>query len=151
MAEPGRSSQGWTIETLKEFFESRLAAIEDKIKERDKALELQAAENKRRLAELNHEHARVAKAQETYVSKDTWDGYVAARQAWTTAADRTMQLALPRPEFQAYKDTTEKALTLKAGQSQGFGLTASVVVQIISACASIGAIVGVILVLARKT
>ena len=51
----------WTIKTLKEHFE--------KLHEKDKeALRLQAAEYERRLEALNHEHARIAKAQSTYVS-----------------------------------------------------------------------------------
>lgn len=150
MTDPIHSASGWTIDTLKEFFEGKLAAIQDQIKSRDTALELQATENKRRLSELNHEHARVAAAQETYVSKDTWDGYVNARQAWTAGADRVMQSSLPRSEFQTYKDSTEKALALKAGQSAGLGMTASAIASVISTCASIGAIIGVILVLTRS-
>ena len=129
---------GWTIDTLKAHFDVQLIAI-------DKALQLQAAENKRRLDELNHEHARVAQAQQTYVSKDTWDGYVKGDLLWKTAADRSVQLALPRPEFQAYKDTTEKALTLKAGQAQGVGLSIGVVIQIITSLAGIAAIITAVL------
>ena len=51
----------WTIATLKEHWET--------IHERDQeALRLQAIEYERRLDALNHEHARIAKAQSTYVS-----------------------------------------------------------------------------------
>ena len=51
----------WTIATLKEHFE--------KIHEKDEeALKIQAIEYERRLDALNHEHARIAKAQATYVS-----------------------------------------------------------------------------------
>ena len=51
----------WTIATLKEHFET--------IHEKDQlALKIQASEYERRLEALNHEHARIAKAQATYVS-----------------------------------------------------------------------------------
>ena len=51
----------WTIATLKEHWEA--------IHARDQgALHLQAIEYERRLDALNHEHARIAKAQATYVS-----------------------------------------------------------------------------------
>lgn len=51
----------WTLATLKEHWE--------RIHEKDmQALELQAKEYERRLDALNHEHARIAAAQSTYVS-----------------------------------------------------------------------------------
>ncbi len=51
----------WTIATLKEHWET--------IHKKDlDALRLQAAEYERRLAALNGEHDRIAKAQQTYVS-----------------------------------------------------------------------------------
>ena len=51
----------WTVATLKEYY--------DKLHERDvEALRLQANEYERRLDALNHEHARIAAAQSTYVS-----------------------------------------------------------------------------------
>lgn len=135
-------STEWTIATLKAHF--------DALRQVDReALELQAAENKRRLDELNHEHARVAQAQQTYVSKDTWDGFLKSDQAWKAAADRSSQASLPRVEFQAYKDTTERALTLKAGQSAGVGLSLGTVVQIITSLASAAVIVTLIVALAR--
>lgn len=53
--------EGWNIKTLKEHFEE--------MHKRDReALQLQAEEYERRLSDLNHEHARIAAAQQTYVS-----------------------------------------------------------------------------------
>ena len=61
MMTPPPHGSGWTIETLKEHWET--------IHERDQnALRLQAVEYERRLDALNNEHARIAKAQATYVS-----------------------------------------------------------------------------------
>ena len=51
----------WTIATLKEHWETVH-------KQDQEALRLQAIEYERRLDALNHEHARIAKAQSTYVS-----------------------------------------------------------------------------------
>jgi len=140
----GEQDRGWTIGTLKELIDTKLNSFDIKLEARDKALDLQAAENKRRLDELNHEHARVAQAQQTYVSKDTWDGFVEADQVWKGRVDLSLQAMVPRAEFQAYKDTTEKALTLKAGQSTG---RHDVVAWIIAAVASTAAIAATIVAL----
>lgn len=51
----------WTVATLKEHYDTLLAR-------KDEALRLQAREYERRLDALNHEHARIAAAQTTYVS-----------------------------------------------------------------------------------
>ena len=135
----------WTIATLKERMETRFEHLNELQALRDKALDLQAIENNRRLNELNHEHARVALAQQTYVSKDTWDGYIKSDLMWKGTADRSMQAGVTRAEFQAYKDTTEKALTLKAGQSQGIGMTTSAIVQLFATLAAAVTIVSVFL------
>lgn len=62
----------WTIVTLKEHFEAVIELKEQALRlqasERQTALSLQAREYERRLDILNNEHARIAKAQSTYVS-----------------------------------------------------------------------------------
>lgn len=129
----GKQKRGrHSIETLKELFEEKLSAIQGQITARDKALKLQDVEYKRRLGELNHEHSRVATAQQTYVSKDTWDGFIKSDLLWKSSADRAIQAAVPRSEFQEYKDTTETALALKTGQSQGVSMTTGAIVILIT-------------------
>lgn len=43
------------------------------------ALDLQAIEYERRLELLNHEHERIELLQDTFVSKDTFEGFIAIR------------------------------------------------------------------------
>jgi type IV secretory pathway TrbF-like protein len=58
----------WTIDTLKEHFESLLS-------ERDKALDLQFKENSRRLDTLNHAHEKAVEVQHTYVTQEKFDDF----------------------------------------------------------------------------
>lgn len=154
-------SAGWTITTLKEHLEDNLCAmkklydekimsLENKLGERDRALLLQAEEYKRRMTDLNNENGRILAAQATSVSKDTWDGFIIGFESWKSATEKIIQAALPRVEFQAYKDATDKALTLGAGKSTGIGLTANIVAQVLWAGASIAAIVGLLIVVMQK-
>jgi len=53
------------------------------------------------------------------VSRDTWDANQKSLEEWKVSVDRLLHGNLPRAEFQTYKESTDKALTLKAGQSQG--------------------------------
>jgi|ERR1700722_486837 len=58
----------WTINTLKEHFESLF-------RERDKALDLQFKENSRRLDALNHAHEKAVEVQHTYVTQEKFDDF----------------------------------------------------------------------------
>jgi len=49
--------------------------------------------------------------------------------------------------FATYREITAKALDLAEGKSRGFGMSAGVIVQIISSIASIAAVLGVAIVL----
>jgi len=123
--------------TLKEFFEAKLHAI-DALREKDikafyeyvktasEALKLQAREYERRLESLNGEQARIAKTQETYISREIWERFVDEDRQWKSRIEISLTGCMRAAEFQIYKETTDKALTLKAGQSQGFDLMRSV-------------------------
>jgi len=117
--------------TLKEFFEAQLRAAEelrkkdvkafhDYVNARAIALELQAKEYERRLEGLNGEQARIAKTQETYISREIWERYLDEDRRWKTRTELAIQEAVPRTEFQNYKETTQAALTLSTGKSQGY-------------------------------
>ncbi len=123
--------------TLREFFEAKLNAIEamrekdikafyDYVKSSSEALKLQAREYERRLENLNGEQARIAKTQETYISREIWERFIDEDRQWKSRTELGMVACLQRAEFQIYKETTDKALTLKAGQSQGFDIVKSV-------------------------
>ena len=143
-----RAPHGWNISTamaylgkeiaaLDQKVDLKLKAIDDKISARDKALDLQSEANKVHFDQLNHEGARILKATEITVSRDTWDSFIESDRAWKSNADRALQSLLPRSEFQTYKDATEKALTLKAGQSQGMGTIGVISMGIVAGVASL--------------
>ncbi len=119
--------------TLKEFLEAKLHAIEklrekdvaafrDYVNNRSIALELQAKEYERRLESLNGEQSRIAKTQETYISREIWERFADEDRQWKTRAELALAGCMRSSEFAIYKETTDKALTLKAGQSQGFDM-----------------------------
>ena len=116
----------WNITTLKAYLEQKIVALDTetnlKFKARDDAQKLQYQIDQDHFASLNHEAARILKATEITVSRDTWEANQKAYHEWRATVDRRLQEAMPRTEFQTYKDTTDKALTLKAGQSQGFDI-----------------------------
>jgi hypothetical protein len=62
-------AEEWTIETLKAFLEQRLDATE-------KALELQAVEYERRLADLNNAHERAITVAQGTVSREAFETYM---------------------------------------------------------------------------
>ena len=118
--------QAWTLTTLKAYLEQNLASLSEevelKFKARDKAQKLQHRIDQEHFKALNNEAARILKATEVTVSRDTWNAEQKSFQDWKNNVERMLQGALPRTEFQTYKDATDKALTLKAGQSQGFDI-----------------------------
>ena len=60
-------------EVGEQVFELKIAHLRELLEIRDAALELQAKEYERRLAELNHAHARQEEVQLTYVGRSTYD------------------------------------------------------------------------------
>ena len=132
--------ESWTISALKAYLENKIQAVERetdlKFKARDQALKLQFEADQLHFASLNHEAARILKATEITVSRDTWDAFKDADRIWKASMDHAIITLLPRGEFNVYKETTEKALNLGAGKWQG-------VLQLISTVASFAAIVGV--------
>lgn len=140
----------WTIDTLKEHFEKQFAALHEREKLRAEALTLQAAEYERRLESLNGEQARIAANQSSSVSRELWDSTEREDREWKRRADAAIADRVSRAEFQTYKEATEKALTLKAGQSLGIGATAAVMVQILSSLGVIASIVVAIFLLGHR-
>lgn len=130
MSEPKSQTpiNGWTIPTLKEHFETRFEQLDKLRKAEADTLKLQAAEYERRLTALNGEAQRIAKVHELNVTRDDLDRVERENTEWHRKQDLSLAQALPRPEFQAYKEATDRALQLKAGQSAGIGLTASTMV-----------------------
>ena len=97
--ETEQNISGWTVDTLKELHEQRFQAM-------DTALELKAEELSRRLEILNHAHEQAREIQSTYVPREVFEGFVQA--------------------FTEYKDTTNRALILREGKTEGFSVSANV-------------------------
>jgi hypothetical protein len=138
---------------LREFIEVLIAAESrrrDELRAADHAaLALQAAEYERRLIALNGEHARIAKSQETYVSRELWERAQADAQQWRAAVAKDLQVAVTKAEFYTYKDATDRALTLAAGEATGMSRSGAILISIIGAAAAVATVVGLILVLTR--
>ena len=136
--------------TLREYIEARLKGMEDLRAQEARQLVLQAAEYERRLTALNGEQSRIAANQALSVSREIWDSSQREDRAWKSRIEASIASALPRVEFQTYKDTTDKALQLKAGQSQGISTIGAIIVQLVTSLAGMAAIATVIVLLLRK-
>lgn len=154
--------------TLREFLEEKLASLSretsknfelvgkgfelmnGRIDARDHALKIQTEANRVHFDALNHEAARIQAAADKSVSRDTWDEYLKNDQEWKSKFDQQFPALLTKAEFQTYKETSDKALQLKAGQSQGVGMTGAFVVQVISTISSLAVLISVIFLLFHK-
>ena len=106
----------WTVDTLKELIEQQFAAM-------DKALALKSEELSRRLDILNHAHERAVEVQHTYVPREVFEAFI--------------------ERFDEYKETTNRALILREGQSRGVGLSANaLIVSVTLLLAAAGLYVG---------
>jgi len=92
------------------------------------ALKLQASEYERRLMDLNHAHEQAREVLHTYATRDSVDQRFEAKAK----------------EFQAYKDATDKALTLREGTDTGKALSAKGYITLLGAIATILGIVVVV-------
>ena len=88
--------------TLREYLEQRIDGIENKLdlkldaidqrfEARDGALVLQADANAAHFDALNHEAARILKAAEITVSRDTWDEFQKGYAEWKSSVDRIIE------------------------------------------------------------
>lgn len=130
----------WTISSLKAYLEQKIDSVaretELKFVARDTALELQFKLDQEHFKSLNNEAARLLKNVEITVSRDMWEAFKEGDRLWKTNADTRAGGLMPRQEFTAYKEATERALNLGSGKWQG-------ALQLISTIASFAAIVGV--------
>lgn len=109
----------WNVISLKELIEQRFNGM-------DKAVEIAFTEQGRRLDILNHAHERAVEVQHTYVPREVFEAFEA--------------------RFDEYKETTNRALILREGQSKGLSMSAGVVV---AGLAAVGTLLGIVVVLAN--
>lgn len=72
---------------MDESVEIRLARIEERLTAMSEALKLQAKEYERRLMDLNHAHDKQVADQATYVTGDTFHGFIKEMQALQRSVD----------------------------------------------------------------
>lgn len=76
-------------ESFEKLLDQRFANLDERFGHTDKALELQAKEYERRLADLNHAHEEALRVQHTFVSIDKYeDKMESEEQARSLALDR---------------------------------------------------------------
>ena len=100
---------GWTVDTLKEHLESRIAALDRVLTlaqdEASRALAVADEEKERRLALLNEFRGQAEDQQRQFLPREVFDGFVG--------------------RFDEYKESTSRALDLREGQGKGAGATVS--------------------------
>ncbi len=130
------ATQSWNITTLKAFLEALVIAVKTetdlKFEARDKAQLLQHEIDQEHFKALNNEAARILKATQITVSRDTWEAFKEADNAWKAKTDALLAGVMLKADFQTYKETTERALNLGAGKWQGIWLLISTAGAIIS-------------------
>ncbi len=109
----------YKITCLKNEVELKFKNVNDRADMTEAALELQSGANRDHFETLNHEAARILKATEITVSRDTWDAFQKDYSDWKSRIERTMAAALGKDEFNTYRTETNRALTLRTGQGQG--------------------------------
>jgi len=102
----------------------KLAVLEERLRNMDKALEIQAKEYDRRLHELNHAHEQAVEVQHTYVTSQVHErdllAATAARTAIVHAADRKAE-ALAIALEEAKKISDERFARVEAFNSKLLG------------------------------
>lgn len=135
----------WTIETLKEHLELKFRSLDALRAAEARALILQAEEYERRLEGLNGEQARIATNQSASVSRELWESTQREDRDWKRRIEGQVADRISREEFQTYKEATERALTLRAGQSQGISAFGGIIFQLFTSLTGIAAIVTVLI------
>ena len=159
----------WTIETLKEHFESELKTLSDKCREdktawerefaaRDKALDLKAIEYKEHFSALNGEAARIQAVLAVSVTKEAFDTKMGDLDSWKRTRESNESKFLLAEIFNTYKGTTQEALQLEHGRREGvagsraaFQMSVGQIAAMIVAAATVASmIIGLIAFLATR-
>lgn len=137
------------LDAIQQLHEKDMEFFQQYIRTTDEARKIQAVEYERRLNSLNGEQARIAQSQATYISREIWEAF---QKEHRTLMDRMVTIqsgSVSAKEFQVYKDSVEKALSLAAGQKQGVGMMTYIVAQVILTFVGVGTIVTAVLTFLR--
>lgn len=156
-------STEWTLTTLKELFDEKLRALDDKcsaettllhadIQHAAEALVKQATEYERRLTALNGESDRLKTANAGNVGREVYDADKRSDDEWKRRIEGQVASSVPQSEYRAYKEATEKALTTATARREGAGGLTGGVLQVLLAAGVIASIgFGIVNLLARPT
>ena len=134
-----------SIETLRVWIEGELGIIEQKFSAIKEADNLLREQNKVHFENLNNEGKRITAMTEKTVSQDTWNGFIKQNDDRDKAVQHLTSTAMTKEEFQMFKATTERALTLSSGELKGRGDVWGMLVAVISVVISIGTLLTLIL------
>lgn len=126
-----------SLATLKAWVVGELKVLEEKFKAIEAADKLLREQNKIHFEALNNEGKRITAMTEKTVSQDTWNGFMKQYEERQSQLQRMVDGSVSKEEFQSYKATTERALTLKAGQSQGVGTIGAIVLGLFVAMSAL--------------
>lgn len=73
--------------------QTRIAVLEERDRNRDRALALQAAEYERRLQDLNHAHARATEKNAEYLPREIFEASVKENLEWRRGVDNKLSSA----------------------------------------------------------
>jgi hypothetical protein len=132
---------------LKAWIVGELKVIEEKFKAIEAADKLLREQNKIHFENLNNEGRRITSITERTVSQDTWQGFTKQYEERHTTLQRLVEGSVSKDEFFVYKTATERALTLKAGQSQGISMVGAAVLIFFSIVSSLAAAIGAVIAL----
>jgi hypothetical protein len=111
----------WNFPTLKAFIEQQIGNLRSetdlKFTAAEAARKHQYVIDQEHFTALNSEAARILRATEITVSRDTWDGFLTGDRKWKSEVDIAIRATVSATEFQTYKDTLTRELAAKSAQA----------------------------------
>ncbi len=124
MSAPTVQGNARDLITLRDYIDMKVHANREltdiRLKLMDDALKLQAAENARRLMDLNHEQARLAADRERFLPRETY--------------------ALGMEDFQKWRTDVNNAIAAGSGRSQGIATAGAAVLAVVMAAIALGGV-----------
>jgi hypothetical protein len=168
------SPHGWTLDTLEKHFSGKLASFVELMNERDArnserfsaadkavAAALAAVEKSNSAALVSSEKAilkaEVSQEKHNLASNDIRNAMIDQQKHLANKTETDFRFTSIEQRLNDHRDTTtnslnklDKLLTEISGRSQGIGMSAAFVVQIVSTMASLGAVIGFIILFLKQ-
>lgn len=104
---------------------------------REKARQDKAGEYKEHFTALNNEAARILKATEVTVSRDTWDAFLTTFRLWQAQVNASIDNSITDKEFNEFKNTADKDANTRTGKNQGITMSVTALVAAIGVTATL--------------